>query len=257
MPSWLIASIRVACSIAHSAVFALRLPCSASGSICDRRAEMTANSAPTKKALAASSTNSQTMPAQSLIVPPPRSRPPRARASASAEAQPVDAAAVEALHDERALVDGAPRRRRREAGRARPSRIRRRSRSRRSRARGCRCARAVRRVAVCRGSSGCRRERTMPARVRSCSSATSPTSSSTRSSSVATPAVPPYSSTTTAIWNPRPRSSPSSASSLMVSGTRSASDCRAEAGTSDRRSRGTATACLTCTMPTMSSRFSS
>ncbi len=70
MPSWLIASMSVACSIAHSAVFALRRPCSASGSIWDRRAEMTANSAPTKKAFAMSSTNSQTMPAQSLIVPP-------------------------------------------------------------------------------------------------------------------------------------------------------------------------------------------
>ena len=42
--------------------------------------------------------------------------------------------------------------------------------------------------------------RTMPARRRSCSSSTSPTISSTRSSSVTTPAVPPYSSTTIAIW---------------------------------------------------------
>ena len=62
MPSWLVASMSVACSIAHSAVFAARLPASASGSICERRAEMTANSAPTKKALTASSTTSQTSP---------------------------------------------------------------------------------------------------------------------------------------------------------------------------------------------------
>ena len=51
MPSWLVASMSVACSIAYSAVFAARDPFSASGSICERRAEMTANSAPTKNAL--------------------------------------------------------------------------------------------------------------------------------------------------------------------------------------------------------------
>ena len=37
----------------------------------ERRAEITANSAPTKKALPSSSTNSQASPAQSLIAPPP------------------------------------------------------------------------------------------------------------------------------------------------------------------------------------------
>jgi hypothetical protein len=71
MPSWLMASMSVACSMAHSAVLALRLPFSASGSICERRAEMTANSAPTKNALPASSTNSHARPAQSLIARPP------------------------------------------------------------------------------------------------------------------------------------------------------------------------------------------
>ncbi len=45
MPSWVVASISVACSIAHSAVFAARDPVSARGSICERRAEMIANSA--------------------------------------------------------------------------------------------------------------------------------------------------------------------------------------------------------------------
>ena len=43
MPSWLVASIKVACSIAHKVVRAARLPSSARGSIWDRRAEITAN----------------------------------------------------------------------------------------------------------------------------------------------------------------------------------------------------------------------
>ena len=62
MPSWLVASMSVACSIAHSVVRAARLPSSARGSIEERRAEMTANSAPTKNALAASRTTSQMRP---------------------------------------------------------------------------------------------------------------------------------------------------------------------------------------------------
>ena len=79
MPSCEVASIRVACSIAYSAVRAERDPRSASGSICERRAEITANSAPTKNAFAASSTISQKMPAQSFIGSPPRrSRRPAA-----------------------------------------------------------------------------------------------------------------------------------------------------------------------------------
>jgi hypothetical protein len=67
MPSWLVASIRVACSIAKSAVCALRLPRSASGSTCDRRAEMTANSAATKNALNTRRTISAAMPPQSFM----------------------------------------------------------------------------------------------------------------------------------------------------------------------------------------------
>ncbi len=43
----------------------------------------------------------------------------------------------------------------------------------------------------------------------------------------------------------------------MVSGTRIASDCRAVTGTSARFSRGTATACFTCTSPMTSSTPSS
>ena len=67
MPSWLVASIRVACSIAHRAVFAGREPRSALGSICDRRAEITANSAPTKNAFTVSRRTSQTIPHHSFI----------------------------------------------------------------------------------------------------------------------------------------------------------------------------------------------
>src|SRR5215218_1978551 len=62
MPSWLVASISVACSIAHKVVLAALPPAAAFGSICERRAEMTANSAPTKKALPTSSTTSQMIP---------------------------------------------------------------------------------------------------------------------------------------------------------------------------------------------------
>ncbi len=72
MPSCVVASMRVACSIAHSVICAALDPCSARGSICERRAEMTANSAATKKALPPSSTNSQKMPHQSELI----GRPP-------------------------------------------------------------------------------------------------------------------------------------------------------------------------------------
>ena len=56
-----------------------------------------------------------------------------------------------------------------------------------------------------------------PGPVRSCSSRSSPTSSSTRSSRVTTPAVPPYSSVTMAIWKPPRRSSPSRVSAPIDS----------------------------------------
>ena len=71
MPSCEVASISVACSIAHSVVRAARLPPSASGSTCERRAVTTANSAPTKKAFAASSTTSQTRPGTTSLIAPP------------------------------------------------------------------------------------------------------------------------------------------------------------------------------------------
>jgi hypothetical protein len=73
MPSCVEASMSVACSIAHSAVLANRDPASAFGSICERRAEMIANSAATKNPLTTSSTTRPTMPHQSAPVGPPLS----------------------------------------------------------------------------------------------------------------------------------------------------------------------------------------
>ena len=70
MPSWAQASISETFSIAHRVVLARLEPASASGSIWLRRADMTANSAATKKALPISSTTSQRIPAQSLIASP-------------------------------------------------------------------------------------------------------------------------------------------------------------------------------------------
>ena len=55
MPSWAPAIIRETFSMARRVVLAEREPCCARGSIWLRRAEMSANSAPTKKALKASS----------------------------------------------------------------------------------------------------------------------------------------------------------------------------------------------------------
>ena len=99
--------------------------------------------------------------------------------------------------------------------------------------------------------------RTMPARVRSCSSATSPTSSSTRSSRVTTPAVPPYSSTTTAIWKPPPAQQPEQRVEPMVSRHPQRLDHqRPPARDAARSAAATAKACLTWTTPTMSSESS-
>ena len=118
MPSWLVASIKVACSIAYSEVCAAVLPASARGSICDRRAEMTANSAPTKKAFKASSTTRAISPgAYSPIVGLPSRASPSQLVDdhvvlaltglglGRREAQPVDPVAVDPLDPERALVD--------------------------------------------------------------------------------------------------------------------------------------------------------
>ena len=73
IPSCAQASINETFSMARRVVCARLDPASASGSIWLRRADMTANSAPTKKALPSSSTTSQRIPAQSLM----RHRPGR------------------------------------------------------------------------------------------------------------------------------------------------------------------------------------
>ena len=78
----------------------------------------------------------------------------------------------------------------------------------------------------------------------------SPTISSTTSSRVTTPAVPPYSSETIAIWKPSPRSRSSRGSRRSDSGTTVASTITSRIRVSSRSERGTATACLTCTEPT-------
>ncbi len=79
IPSWVVASMSVACSIAHRAVFAAREPASARGSIWLRRAAMIPNSAKTKNAFTASRMTSHPMPHQSaaVIPPPPWSPVPR------------------------------------------------------------------------------------------------------------------------------------------------------------------------------------
>ena len=100
-------------SIARSVVWARLDPDSARGSIWLRRADMTANSAATKKALPTSRTASQRIPTQSLM----RHRPFRQRRCARCcrraarapagrlEADPVDPASVHAGHAERSAAD--------------------------------------------------------------------------------------------------------------------------------------------------------
>src|SRR6056300_999828 len=56
------------CSMAFRVIFANLFPSSALGSICALRAEMTANSLPTKKALITKRTTSQTRPIRSFAI---------------------------------------------------------------------------------------------------------------------------------------------------------------------------------------------
>ena len=240
MPSWLVASISVACSIAQSVVFAALLPASARGSICERRAEMTANSAPTKKPLTISSTTSQMMPGRYSVHgsnrPSARSRRGRARRGRRAGRLRRRGGVARGARGGRRRR-GPPRRGRpprraaRTAARSRRVPTTRSTRSappaistssptsgRRSRRsatkpadglvvavvghRGSPRVPAARRDGATASKTTVPPERTMPARARSCSSSSSPTSSSTRSSRVTRPAVPPNSSVTTAIWKP-------------------------------------------------------
>ena len=97
----------------------------------------------------------------------------------------------------------------------------------------------------------------MRAPSRSCSSEMSPTISSTTSSSVTMPAWPPYSSSTMAIWKPSWRSSAISGSSRRLSGTTTGLTMTCLMRVVARSCTGTATACLTCTVPTTVSSASS
>src|SRR6185312_17311704 len=79
-------------------VFAARLPASALGSICDRLAEITANSAATKNPFANSRMTSQTSPHHSLMRITVQGR-------RRGEAHPVDASPIHSLDAEGACVD--------------------------------------------------------------------------------------------------------------------------------------------------------
>src|SRR5215218_6060052 len=113
MPSWLVASIKVACSIAHKVERAARLPSSARGSIWDRRAEITANSAPTKNALTSSKTMSQMSPgtysATVVLICTGLSARTRRRQRlgfSGGVAEAADPCPIHSLHSEAALRDG-------------------------------------------------------------------------------------------------------------------------------------------------------
>ncbi len=75
------------------------------------------------------------------------------------------------------------------------------------------------------------------------------------SSRVATPAVPPYSSMTTAMVR-RPDSRSSSRSTVSDPGTSSGSRISSDTGTSGRRSAGSASTSFTCAVPTTRSSVS-
>ncbi len=216
-------------SIAHSTIFAARLPCSARGSMELRRTEMMANSAPTKKALAAISAK---VSRATVMRPPPRSRrgrdrrvvrrraPRRTLTSLSPTSSPTSAMRPRRAMTYPPTVSYAgssgmtsPVTSSTSSGRSRPRTL--------------------------HAPSGVRKAST---RRRSCSSATSPTSSSTTSSRVTSPAVPPYSSTTIAIWCPTPRSSSSSAPAVMVSGMRGAGIMSSRTVVASRLGAGTAIA---------------
>ena len=114
---------------------------------------------------------------------------------------------------------------------------------------------APRRCAAAPRPASRRRPRTTSGVASSCSSRTSPTISSIRSSTVTMPAVPPYSSTTSAVCRPLARISVITASPSRVDGhDRDRLHDRRHSRVVDRRSRGTANTCLTCTTPTVSSR---
>ncbi len=152
MPSCDAASMRERSAPARSTVRAAAVPESAIASSRSRRAEMSANSAPTKNALAASSAIAASSASRSL----PTARPPRVpalRCRASRQLrQPV---AFAAHHGELPAVDGDLLARRRGYGRAGRARTRRASRTRRVGSRS-RWRRRPRRRAAARRRASCR-----------------------------------------------------------------------------------------------------
>ena len=201
MPSWAHASMSETCSIAHSTVRARRSPgARRAARSALRRAEMMANSAPTKNALRGQQQDAEERGRGSALMRSSSSSSALDRAHAATRStrrpghrvdpQPdaVDDDLVADVGDaaERGHEQPAERLVRAVVGDLQAGDLRR-----------------ARRAAARRAAARSRRPAgRSPARRRSCSSATSPTSSSTTSSSVTTPEVPPYSSTTTAICRP-------------------------------------------------------
>ncbi len=86
-----------------------------------------------------------------------------------------------------------------------------------------------------------------------CSSVISPMSSSSRSSRLTSPAVPPYSSTTIAIWKSSSRISASSSATRVVSGTKCAGHSKGRTGSPPRSASRASSRSRAWAMPAISS----
>ncbi len=264
MPSCAPASCRVRSDVDSSASRSTRVPSAAASSSLVRREPTSANSSATKKPLTANSTNERanagqpvTRPARIVAARSPASRRDRRIASGSG---PVSSTRVDpqAVHrappevpalvvevvahhgDAPEAVEHEPGERLVLAvGRLEPG--------------GVEHLVGVQRAGHLPRSGAVAVGREAGART-SYSSSISPTISSSTSSSVMMPAVPPYSSTTTARWLRAPRMSASTSCNDRVSGTTTTSDmsCLDRGGRAGRRGR--ACTVFTSTTPTMSSR---
>ncbi len=240
------------CSSASRLILALADPPSASGSSVDRRAAMAANSAPTKNAFPSNSTN-DTHNAAAWLIRGHRltRRPGRARVLAkphTSHPAPCHPDHLErpSRHRHNVSDHGHPPERRHDEPSSRLV-------CRPVRQRGPQPVAHLVRTPQSRNRPRAVGQRPL-ARVRSCSSLTSPTISSTTSSRVTTPRCSPYSSTTTASCSPASRGCCSSGARRMVSGTKACRTMSADTGTCGRRSCGTATARLMWTTPSTSSQ---
>ena len=270
MPSCAVASSEPdAVQRLQAATAARLLPASASGSSWLRRADIAANSAPTKKALAAeqhqrddadrrrASRSRPLLPPSVAVVAPVVARRPAARLGSRHEAHPVDPVPVHVDDPCRPAVDrhGVADGRHPAQGRHHPAADRLVGRP--VGDDGARPGRAPRRAATAPAPSTTRRAAARPVVCeRSCSSVTSPTISSTTSSRVTTPECRRTRRRRRRAAGRPGAAGSSSGSSRIVSGTSTAGTISADTGTSARRSCGTAMAFLTCTMPSMSSQSS-